>query len=67
MEKATLAFLIYKIRQILKRCAGTFRRAQTLKLGGVYLHKKIVDDESAEIELFHYKTGWLFCLVGFFV
>ena len=26
------------------------------------LHKKIVDDESAEIELFHYKTGWLFLL-----
>ena len=35
MEKATLGFRIYKIWQILKRFAGTFRRAQTLKLGGV--------------------------------
>ena len=35
MEKATLGFHIYKIWQILKRLAGTFRRAQTLKLGGV--------------------------------
>ena len=35
MEKATLGFRIYKIWQI-KRFAGTFRRAQTLKLGGVY-------------------------------
>ena len=36
MEKATLGFCIYKIWQILKCFAGTFRRAQTLKLGGVY-------------------------------
>ena len=36
MEKATLGFRIYKIWQILKRFAGTFCRAQTLKLGGVY-------------------------------
>ena len=35
MEKATLGFRIYKIWQILKRFAGTFHRAQTLKLGGV--------------------------------
>ena len=35
MEKATLGFQIYKICQILKRFAGTFRRAQALKLGGV--------------------------------
>ena len=35
MEKATLGFRIYIIWQILKRFAGTFRRAQTLKLGGV--------------------------------
>ena len=35
MEKATLGFRIYKIWQILKRFAGTFRQAQTLKLGGV--------------------------------
>ena len=35
MEKATLGFHIYKIWQILKRFDGTFRRAQTLKLGGV--------------------------------
>ena len=35
MEKATLGFCIYKIWQILKRFAGTFRQAQTLKLGGV--------------------------------
>ena len=34
MEKATLGFRIYKIWRILKRFAGTFRRAQTLKLGG---------------------------------
>ena len=40
MEKATLGFRIYKIVQILKRLAGTFRRAQTLKLGGVF-HKFI--------------------------
>ena len=38
MEKATLGFCIYKIWQILKRFAGTFRRAQTLKLGGVVVH-----------------------------
>ena len=37
MEKATLGFHIYKIWQILKRFAGTFRRAQTLKLGGVVM------------------------------
>ena len=36
MEKATLGFRIYKIWQILKRFAGTFCQAQTLKLGGVY-------------------------------
>ena len=35
MEKSTLGFHIYKIWQILKRFAGTFRRAQSLKLGGV--------------------------------
>ena len=35
MEKATLGFRIYKIWQILKRFAGTFHRAQNLKLGGV--------------------------------
>ena len=35
MEKATLSFRIYKIWQILKRFAGTFRRANTLKLWGV--------------------------------
>ena len=34
-EKANLGFRIYRIWQILKRFAGTFRRAQTLKLGGV--------------------------------
>ena len=36
MEKANLGFRIYKIWQILKRFAGTFCQAQTLKLGGVY-------------------------------
>ena len=36
MEKATMGFCIYKIWQILKRFAGTFRRAQTLELGGVF-------------------------------
>ena len=35
MEKATLGFRMYKICQILERFAGTFRQAQTLKLGGV--------------------------------
>ena len=34
-EKATLGFRIYKIWQILKRFAGTFRQAQTLKLGRI--------------------------------
>ena len=49
MEKATLGFRVYKIWQILKRFAGTFCRAQTLKLGGVILylqkrnHKKLHD------------------------
>ena len=38
MEKATLGFrIVYKIWQILKRFAGTFCQAQTLKLGGVSL------------------------------
>ena len=40
MEKAALGFCIYKIWQILKRFAGTFRQAQTLKLGGVSLSTK---------------------------
>ena len=35
MDKATLGFHMYKIWEILKRFTGTFRRAQTLKLGGV--------------------------------
>ena len=35
-KKTTLCFHIYKIWQILKRFAGTFHRAQTLKLGGVF-------------------------------
>ena len=35
MDKATLGFRMYKIWQIWKRFAGTFRRAQTLKLGRV--------------------------------
>ena len=39
MEKATLGFHTYKIWQILKRFTGTFRRAQTLKLGGVTMYK----------------------------
>ena len=38
MEKAILGFHIYKIWQILKHFAGNFRRAQTLKLGGVTLY-----------------------------
>ena len=36
--KATLGFHIYKTWQIFKRFAGTFRQAQTLKLGGVHTH-----------------------------
>ena len=35
MEKATLGFRTHKIWQILKCFAGTFCRAQILKLGGV--------------------------------
>ena len=35
MKNTTLDFHIYNIWQILKRFAGTFRRAQTLKLWGV--------------------------------
>ena len=34
-EKLTLGICMYKIWQILKCFTGTFRRAQTLKLGGV--------------------------------
>ena len=33
-------FDIYEIWQIFKRFTGTFRRAQTLKLGGVYYGMK---------------------------
>ena len=35
MEKAALVFRIFEICQILKHFTGTFRQAQTLKLGGV--------------------------------
>ena len=36
MEKATFGFrIVHKLWQFLKCFAGTFRRAQTLKLGGV--------------------------------
>ena len=35
MENATLGFRTYKLWQISKRFVGTFRQAQTLKLGGV--------------------------------
>ena len=36
MEKPTLGLRsIYEIWQILKRFAGTFHQAQTMKLGGV--------------------------------
>ena len=34
----TWVVYVYKVWQILKRFAGTFRRAQTLKLGGVSRH-----------------------------
>ena len=45
--KTTLGFRIYKIWQILKPVTGTFRRAQTLKLGGVicWLLRIYVDSE----------------------
>ena len=33
--KSNFGFCIYEICQILKRFTGTFRRAQTLKFGGV--------------------------------
>ena len=43
-EKATLGFHIKKIWQILKRFAGTFHRAQTLKLqlGGVTISRNSI-------------------------
>ena len=41
-EKATLGFRKYKIWQILKRFAGTFRRVQTLKLEGVHVNAFLV-------------------------
>ena len=55
MEKSTLCFHIYKIWQILKRFAGTFSRAQTLKLGGVYgytlfRNKKFMLDKVREMD-----------------
>ena len=37
-DKNYLGFRIPKIWQILKRFTGTFRRAQTLKLGGVTMY-----------------------------
>ena len=40
MAKAALGFRIYKISQILKRFAGIFCRAQTLKLRGMYCEEK---------------------------
>ena len=44
VDKATLGFRIDKIWQILKCFAGTFRRAQTLKLGGANpLHQSRID------------------------
>ena len=46
MDKATLGFRIYKIWQILKHFAGTFRRAQTLKLGGVVLDLVVIERSS---------------------
>ena len=42
MEKKTLGFCIYKTWQILKRFAETFRRAQSLKLGGVNVGQEIL-------------------------
>ena len=39
--KKTLDFRIYKICQILKRFAGTFRQAETLKLRGVTIYDNI--------------------------
>ena len=38
-EKATLGFHIHELWQILKCFARTFRRAQTLKLGGVSVYE----------------------------
>ena len=35
MQKATLGFHVHKMWKIFKCFTGTFRRAQTLKLGGV--------------------------------
>ena len=41
-EKNYMCFHIPKLWQILKRFAGTFRRAQTLKLRGVISQKNIL-------------------------
>ena len=42
MQKTTLGFRMYKIWQIFKRFAGTFHRARTLKLGGVYYYTPFI-------------------------
>ena len=53
-----MGFPIYKIWQILKRFAGTFRQAQTLKLGGVLLRiATYVDQTSCQTcDLVSHKT-----------
>ena len=45
-KKATLGFRIYKIWQILKRFARTFRSAQILKLADIHQTKKKDNDEN---------------------
>ena len=64
MEKATLVFHIYKTWQILKRFTGTFYRAQTLILGGVYIKYIIIFKKLSTIvfqrKMFYNKH--VFCL-----
>ena len=57
MEKATLCYRIYKIWQILKRFAGTFRQAQNLKLGGVDAVYQSQNSHHASWSKLIYKVG----------
>ena len=64
MEKATLGFCIYKIWQILKHFAGTFRRAQTLKLGGVAQNQGVgfLVLLNSNVSLSHFLSLFFICL-----
>ena len=54
---------MYKIRQLLKRFTGTFRRAQTLKLGGVDLPQINFSRKNSS----SVKNSYLFCTVPQFI